>query len=184
VCHVRAAPLCLPRGNTLGPQRDGQYLVRSHQGDLGLATPAARLGETRIMGNQLPRLNAATMMLALSILLLACGQRDRSGYADLVAFDALRANPQQYVGQYVCTEGVHVDAFELSGQAASAHATDGYLHLTEPVIWLEGADFRSREECIQTDAQPPFDSARSSSAAYSRSAGVIITGALRSTGPC
>jgi hypothetical protein len=109
------------------------------------------------MGNQIPRLGAATIVLALSILLLACGQGDRSGYADLVAFDALIANPHRYASQHVCTEGVHVDGFEASGLAASTYDKDGSLYLTEPVIWLEGADFRSRGECIQTDAQPPFE---------------------------
>ena len=96
-------------------------------------------------------------MLALSILLLSCGLGDGGSHADLVAFDQLVANPQQYAGQYLCTEGVHVEGFEMSGLGASTYEEDGYLRLAEPVIWLEGADFQTREDCTRTDTQPSFE---------------------------
>ncbi len=98
-----------------------------------------------------------TVMLALIILLLSCGQDYGSRYADLVAFDALVAHPQQYADQYLCTEGVQIDGFEVSALAASTYERDGYPQLTEPVIWLEGVDFQSRKNCIRTDTHPPFE---------------------------
>ena len=98
-----------------------------------------------------------TVMLASSILLLACGAGAGSRYADSMAFDALLAAPQQYAGQYVCTAGVQAEGFEASGLAASTYEEDGTLYLTEPVIWLEEAGFQSREDCIQTDTSPPFE---------------------------
>jgi hypothetical protein len=97
------------------------------------------------------------VMLALSMLLLGCGLGIGSGHTDLVAFDTLAANPQQYAGGYICTRGVHVEGFEASDLGASTHETDGYLHLTKPVVWLEGADFQSREDCIQTDTNPSYE---------------------------
>jgi hypothetical protein len=99
-------------------------------------------------------------MLLWSILLLACGRGDGSSHADLVAFDHLVANAQQHAGQYLCTEGVHVDGFEASGLAAAMFESDGHTQLTEPVIWVEGADLRSREDCIRTDTNPPFEFCR------------------------
>jgi hypothetical protein len=102
-------------------------------------------------------LGVLTKVLLLSTSLLACGRTDGSGCADLVAFEYLVANPQPYVGQYVCTGGVHVNGFEVSGLGASAYEKDGYPQLVEPVIWLEGADFQSREDCIRTGTQPSFE---------------------------
>jgi hypothetical protein len=97
------------------------------------------------------------VMLALSILLLSCGQGDLSGNAGLVPFGTLLADPQQYVNQVLCTEGVQVDGFEASGLAASSYIKDGHRYLTEPVIWLEGADIQSREDCTRTDANPSYE---------------------------
>ena len=34
---------------------------------------------------------------------------------------------------------------------------DGHPQLTEPVIWVEGADLQSREDCIRTDTNPSFE---------------------------
>jgi hypothetical protein len=101
-------------------------------------------------------LKVMSVMLALSITLLACDQGDGSGQSDLVAFEALVADPRAYAGQTVCTEGVQVDGFEASGLAASTKEQDGHLQLAEPVIWLEGAEIRSQEDCVQADTQPPY----------------------------
>jgi Tol biopolymer transport system component len=110
--------------------------------------------------NRMPSPYVLTAMVALSILLLACGQGDGGGHADLVAFDALIAHPQQYAGQYVCTQGVHVDGSEASALAAPTYKRGGLPQRTEPVIWLEGADVRSREDCTRTDTQPSFEFCR------------------------
>jgi hypothetical protein len=98
-----------------------------------------------------------TAMLALSLMLLSCDKGNGSSHADLVPFDRLVANPGHYAGQYVCTKGVHVDGVEISGLGAATYQQNGYQRLAEPVIWLEGADFQSREDCIQTNATPSFE---------------------------
>jgi hypothetical protein len=84
-------------------------------------------------------------LLALGALVGACDWGDRRGSGDIVAFGTLATDPQAYAGQYLCTEGVHVDGFEASGLAASMFEKEGLPQLTEPVIWLEGAEFQSRE---------------------------------------
>ncbi len=109
------------------------------------------------MENWRPKLRVMTAMLALSVMLLSCDQGNGSSYAALVPFDRLVANPEHYAGKYVCTEGVHIDGFEVSGLGASTYQKDGYLRLTEPVIWVEGAGLQSRENCIRTDTHPPFE---------------------------
>jgi len=65
------------------------------------------------------RLGVLTKVLLLSTLVLACAGSDGSGHVDLVALERLVANPQPYIGQYVCTEGIHVDGFEVSGKMAT-----------------------------------------------------------------
>jgi hypothetical protein len=109
------------------------------------------------MRNHVSKSYVTTTMLLLSMLLLACGRGDGSSHADLVAFDQLVANAQQYAGQYLCTEGVHVDGFEASGLAAAMFDKDGHPQLTEPVIWVEGADLQSREDCLRTATSPSFE---------------------------
>jgi hypothetical protein len=109
------------------------------------------------MRNHFSKSYVTTMMLLLGILLLACGPGDGSSHADMVPFDTLVANAQQYRGQYLCTEGVHVDGFEASGLGAAMFEKDGHPQLTEPVIWVEGADLQSREDCIRTDTNPCFE---------------------------
>lgn len=103
------------------------------------------------------RLSVLTKVLLLSTLLLACGGRNGYGHVGLVDFERLVANPQLYTGRYVCTGGIHADGFEVSGLGASIYEKDGYPQLIEPVIWLEGAHFQSRQNCTRTDTQPPFE---------------------------
>jgi hypothetical protein len=105
-------------------------------------------------------LSVLSVLFVLGVMLPACGQGDGSSPAGLVAFDALVANPGQYAGQYVCTEGVQADGFESSGLAAATYQSGGTTYLTEPVIWLEGADIRSRQDCVRTDTQPPYEFCR------------------------
>jgi hypothetical protein len=109
------------------------------------------------MKNWRPKLYVMTTMLALSVMLLSCDQGNGRSHAALAPFDRLVADPERYAGQYVCTEGVHVDGFEISGLGATAYQKDGYPRLMEPVIWLEEADFQSRGECIRTNTTPSFE---------------------------
>ena len=109
------------------------------------------------MKNWLSKVSMMIIVLVLSVMLLSCDQGNDRSHAALVPFDRLVANPEHYAGQYVCTKGVYVDGFEISGLGAATYQRDGYQWLTEPVIWLEGADFRSREDCIQTNTTPSFE---------------------------
>lgn len=106
---------------------------------------------------RIARLSIIVLILVLGNGLAACGDGPDSGQTDRVTFDALVASPQRYATQYVCTEGVYAGGFEVSGLAASADEEDGYLQLTGQVIWLEGADIRTREACTRTGTVPPFE---------------------------
>jgi hypothetical protein len=110
------------------------------------------MGEKRILG-----LCVLALLLALGMLLPACGQEEGSGHAELLTFAALMAEPQRYAGEYVCIQGVYGLGFEMSGLAASTYEEDGYRFLTEPVIWVAGADVRSREDCTRTEADPSIE---------------------------
>jgi hypothetical protein len=110
-----------------------------------------------MMGKPRSSTSILTLALALSILLLSCEQGKDSRHADLVAFKDLIADTQQHAGQILCTEGVQVDGFEASGLAASTYTKDGHRYLTEPVIWLEGAEIQSREDCTRTGADPSYE---------------------------
>jgi hypothetical protein len=120
-------------------------------------TSDQQAGDKRAMRNHFSKSYGTTTTLLLSILLLACGPGNGSSHADLVRFDVLVANPQRYAGQYLCTGGVRVDGFEVSGLGAAMFEKDGYPQLTEPAIWVEGADLKSREDCIRTDTNPSFE---------------------------
>ena len=113
--------------------------------------------EWKAMGKRVLRLCVLSATLALGMLLSACGQPSGSGREDVVAFDALIASPRQYAGRYVCTEGIDVSGFESSGLAAAVQEGGSHPELTEPVIWLEGADVQSRQDCIRTDTNPSFE---------------------------
>lgn len=99
-------------------------------------------------------------VLLLSVLLLGCVPGDGNSRTGLVAFDRLVAHAQQYAGRYLCTEGVYVSGFEASGLAAAMFENEGHPRLTEPVIWVEGADMQSREDCRHTDTVPSFEFCR------------------------
>jgi hypothetical protein len=72
-------------------------------------------------------------------------------YGDLVAY------PDQYTGMWLCTEGIHASGFEVNDLGTSTYEKDGYPHLAEPVIWLEQADFQSRQDCHESDTTPSFE---------------------------
>ncbi len=97
------------------------------------------------------------LVLALGTLILACRAGDRGSSEDLVSLDALLAEQGEFNGQYVCTEGVYLTGFEVSALAASTEEEGGYLRLSGPAIWLEGATVQSRQDCVQTDTQPSYE---------------------------
>ena len=81
-----------------------------------------------MMGKPRSSSSVLTLALALSRLLLSCEQGKDSRHAGLVAFEDLIADPQQHAGQILCTEGVQVDGFEVSGLAASTYIRDGHRY--------------------------------------------------------
>jgi len=71
-----------------------------------------------------------------------------------VPFDDLVSNPERYHGRRVCTEGIHATGFEVNALAASLRREGEAVYLTEPAIWLEGAEIRSSADCFDSGALP------------------------------
>jgi hypothetical protein len=72
-----------------------------------------------------------------------------------VPFDDLVSNPERYHGRRVCTEGIHATGFEVNPLGASLRREGEAVYLTEPAIWLEGAEIRSSANCVDSGAIPP-----------------------------
>jgi hypothetical protein len=72
-----------------------------------------------------------------------------------VPLDELLSNPDRYNGRQVCTEGIHAIGFEVNAIAASVRHEGNAAYLTEPIIWLEGADVTSSSRCFDTATSPP-----------------------------
>jgi hypothetical protein len=104
-----------------------------------------------------PRLPGLVCLLVSAVLVLAglgaCGPAGGQRPA-FVAFRVLTASPDGYAGAWVCTEGMHVSGFEVSALGSSTYEEAGAIRLTEPVIWLEQADIRSRRDCFTAETPP------------------------------
>jgi hypothetical protein len=88
---------------------------------------------------------------------LSCRATDKLTEPAVVRFHSLVDTPQNYNGQLVCTHGVSVSSFEASGLASATREDAGGLHLTEPVIWLEGARLLSQTGCFTTSTVPAYE---------------------------
>lgn len=77
-----------------------------------------------------------------------------------VEFRDLVSNPQRYDGKSLCTNGVYVSGFEASALGASTYQRGSAVYLTEPAIWVENPDIRSRTDCFKTDTTPPAEFCR------------------------
>jgi hypothetical protein len=76
----------------------------------------------------------------------------RPGAMMNVPWKELVADPSQYHGKMVCTEGIYLQGFEVSALGAETQNRDGLIYLVEPAIWIEGAEIISRSNCvIQSD---------------------------------
>jgi hypothetical protein len=60
----------------------------------------------------------------------------------------LVANPSRYHGQEVCTEGIYVRGFEVSVLGVGTQEKGGITYLAEPMVWVEGAEIASSENCF------------------------------------
>jgi len=85
-------------------------------------------------------------LLALSV--NACAPRQD------VPFEELVSNSERYHGRRICTEGIHATGFEVNALGASWWREGDAVYLTEPVIWLEGAEIRSSTDCVDSRTFP------------------------------
>lgn len=83
-----------------------------------------------------------------------CMNLDQLGSSENVLFSELISNSQKYNGKRVCTEGVHVSAFESDAIGESTYQEGEAMYLTEPTIWNEGANIKSKQDCFETDTIP------------------------------
>jgi len=74
--------------------------------------------------------------------------------ADLVS------RTDQYDGKWICTEGIHLSGFETSALSTTVAQDDDRIRAAEPAVWLEGADIRSKEDCLVARGHPPFEYCR------------------------
>ena len=96
-------------------------------------------------------MNRTTPLLTgfvLALSLHACAPRQD------VPFEELVSNPERYHGRRVCTEGIYVTGFEVNALGASLRREGEAVYLTEPAIWLEGAEIRSSADCVDSGAFP------------------------------
>jgi hypothetical protein len=55
----------------------------------------------------------------------------------------LFTNPDRHNSKRVCAEAIHATGFQVDVTAASARRKVNVAYLTEPMVWLEGADVAS-----------------------------------------
>jgi hypothetical protein len=72
----------------------------------------------------------------------------------LVDLATLTAHPDRCAGRWVWTEGIFVLGFEASALGPSIHEEDGAVRLTDPVVWIEQAEIRSRRDCFRVGTPP------------------------------
>jgi hypothetical protein len=95
--------------------------------------------------------NRTTLLLVGFVLALSISACDAE---QDVPFDDLVSNPERYDGRRVCTEGIHATSFEVNALGASWWRKGEAVYLTEPAIWLEGAEIRSSADCVDSGAFP------------------------------
>lgn len=86
-----------------------------------------------------------------------CDQSRKASHIELIEFSDLVSNPHNYHGKNICAEGAYLLGFEVSALGASTYQQGSAVYLTEPVIWIEGADIRSSTDCFKTDTTPPAE---------------------------
>ena len=95
--------------------------------------------------------------LLLLALLSGCGRGNTGDTERFVDFDELVTNAQSYHGQQLCTAGVHVLGFETSALGASTYRRGTAVYLTEPAVWIEGAEIRTTGDCFTSYTAPPAE---------------------------
>jgi hypothetical protein len=91
----------------------------------------------------------------LSILFVGgCLETPQPTGARTLEFEELVAHPQRYHGSEICTAGIYASGFETTALGASTYEVDGAVYLSQPAIWIEGAEIRARGDCIKTGGAP------------------------------
>jgi len=99
--------------------------------------------------------NRIVFLLVGSVLALSVTACDtKQDVPSDVPFEALVANPGRYHGRQVCTEGIYATGFETNALGASFRREGEAIYLTEPAMWLEGAEIRSTSDCVESGAFP------------------------------
>lgn len=89
--------------------------------------------------------------LGLTLLITSCVQSIE------VDIDDLLSNPRSYQKKEVCTEGIYASGFEVNALGAATYREGNAVYLTEPAIWIEGAQIRSRSDCFESATTPPIE---------------------------
>ena len=74
-----------------------------------------------------------------------------------VDIDDLQSDPRSYQNKEVCTEGIYASGFEVNALAASTYREGDAVYLTQPAIWIEGAQIRSTTDCFMSGTTPPIE---------------------------
>ena len=96
----------------------------------------------------------AIARLLIILLIGGCLGTPKRTTGEFVEFSELVAHPQRYHGSEICTAGVYALGFETSALGASTHEVDGAVYVSEPTVWIEGAEIRSRGECLKAGGMP------------------------------
>lgn len=104
------------------------------------------------------RIVAAVIVSLQSILLMVgCIVTPQRTTGEVVRFEELVAHPQKYHGSEICATGMYVSGFETTALGASTYEVDGAVYLSQPAIWIEGAEIRTRGDCVKTGGAPPAE---------------------------
>ena len=96
----------------------------------------------------------AIARLLIIVLIGGCLGTPKRTTGEFVEFSELVANPQRYHGSEICTAGVYASGFETSALGASTYELDGAVYLSEPTVWIEGAEIRSTGQCVEAGGAP------------------------------
>jgi len=96
-------------------------------------------------------------LLLFMALLSGCGRDTTVDAERFVDFGELVTNPQSYHGRQICTAGVYILGFETSALGASTYQRGSAIYITEPAIWVQGAEIRTTGDCFTSDTAPPAE---------------------------
>jgi hypothetical protein len=92
--------------------------------------------------------------MLIIVVISGCLEAPTRTRRELVEFGELVAHPQRYHESELCTEGIYATGFETNALGTSTYEVDKGVYLTEPTIWIEGADVRVRGDCLKARGIP------------------------------